>query len=148
VLSAWVLRRFYFPRGAAIVTRLRLAAVALEVATLGLFFLPFLPEARGGLTGWGLAAQGQWGIVVFLMLAVASTGLFLTKHHFLLKSGAVVHVLATILFFGVIISIFPETLVLTLRDIAPIIISLLMLTNMLVAFLLWHQLQKSERSKI
>lgn len=146
--SMWVLRRFYFVQSAVIADRLRIAALIIETGILGLFFFPFMPAVRGSFTGWDLALQGNAGIIVFLALVATSTAFLLMKKRALLKAGAGLHILNTIIFFAAMMVIFPETITLTFHDVAPIIIALLMLINTVVVLLLLQQLQKQKRRKI
>ena len=142
--SAWILRQFYFSKNAKIAARLRMTAVIIEAAVLGLFFFPFVPKGLGGFTGWEIVGQGNAGIIIFLALAIVSAAFFLTKKRTLLKVGVAAHIFDTIFFFAVMITMFPETIILTFRDIAPIILALLMLINTLVVLLLLNKLIKQK----
>ncbi len=148
IISSLVLRRFYFSKDAALPERLRVVAFIIEAATIGLFFFPWLPEAQGGFSGWQMIVQSNVGMSTLFFLLLGSIALFLTKNHKLLKIGAVSHIAATVLIFAVMTQALPGTVQLTLRDIAPIVAAILMLINVLVVFLLWHQLQKWDTPKI
>lgn len=87
-------------------------------------------------------------MIALFCLVLVSMILFFTKNPKLLKTGAVSHITATVLIFAVMIRALPETVQLGLRDIAPIIAALLMLINIVVVLLLWHQLQKRNGIKI
>ena len=147
-VSGWVLRRFYFSYDAKLPERLRLAALVIELAIIGLFFFPWLPESRGGAFGWQIALQGNVGMILLIILLLSAVGLFLTKNSRLLKLGASLHFVANILIFVVMIRLLPETIQLTLGDIAPIVATLLLGVNTVVVMLLWHQLQKQEQNRV
>lgn len=148
IISGWVLRRYYFAKDTVLLEHLRIVALIIEAATIGLFFFPWLPEAQGGFSGWQMIVRGNGGMITLFFLLFVSIALFLTKNPKLLKTGAVSHVVATVLIFAVMMQALPGTVQLTLRDIAPIIAAFLLLVNTLVVFLLWHQLQRRDTLKI
>ena len=145
ILSGWILRQFYFSKSAALIEYFRYFAFIVETITIGLFFFPWLPQARGGFSGWNLALHGNAGAIALLLLLIISTGLFLSRNSKFIIIGAVSHILATLLIFAVMIQALPETTRLVFRDAAPIIIALLLLANTVIVLLLWNQLQKQER---
>ncbi|MDO8474055.1 MAG: hypothetical protein Q7S62_00670 [bacterium] len=147
-VSSWLLRRFYFSKGAVPLERLRLAAFIIELVTIGLFFFPWLPKLHGGFSGWQMIVQGNVGVVTLFFLLLGSIALFLTKNLKLLKLGAALHITATVLIFVVMIQALSGTIQLAFRDIAPIIAALFMLINTVVVLLLWHILQKRDKLKI
>ena len=148
IACGWILRRFYFSKDAALANHLRVTALIVQATIIGSFFFSWLPRVLGGFSGWQIILQGNVGMMALFLLVFISLTFFLTKNHKLLKIGAVLHTVATVLIFSVMIQMMPGTVQLALRDIAPIVAAILMLINMLVVFLLWHQLQKQEKHKI
>lgn len=148
VISSWILRRFYFPKYIELQEHLRVVASMIEMATIGLFFFPWLPTMQGGFSGWQMILRGNIGMISLFVLLLVSIALFLTKSYNLFKIGAVLHVAATILIFAVMIQALPGTIQLVFRDIAPIIAAFLLVVNTLVVLLLWNQLQKRDKLKI
>ncbi len=134
VISGWVLRRFYFATDADLVDRLRIVALIIGAAVLALL-------------GWQLTWQSNGGIVAPLFLTVISTATFCTKNFKLLKIGSLANVVATVLLFAVMIQLMPGTVRLEFGDTLPIIAALLMLVNIVVGLLLWHQLQERDKLK-
>ena len=145
ILSGWILRRFYFSKNAALIEYFRYIAFIIETITIGLFFFPWVPKARGGFSGWNLALHGNAGVTALLLLLIISAGLFLSRNLKFIIVGVASHIAANVLIFAVMIQILPETVQLGFHDVAPIIMALLLLTNTVVALLLWNQLQKQER---
>lgn len=138
LISAWALRHFYYSFSEEKLKRLRFAALSFEAGMLLLFFLSWLPD---GTTGLDLLAQGHpgaWVLIVllgFVVIAGAGGGTFL------LKAAAVCHFLATIGFFALMVFLMGETVRLMSSMMAPIVIALLGLVNIVVLLLVWQQLQ-------
>jgi len=115
IVSGWVLKRWYFPSDTALVKRLRIVAVLIEVATACTFFFPWLPLSRGGSFGWELVIQGKNMGMVFLatLLVVALVAFLGFQRSMFLKAGAVAHSIATVTLFVVMTQIMPGTVALT-----------------------------------
>jgi hypothetical protein len=64
IISGWVLKKFYFSKNAALLWQLRVAAVIFIFGVFILLFFPWLPEAYGGPTGWGIILQGDTPMVI------------------------------------------------------------------------------------
>src|SRR3989304_2949692 len=90
IASGWALKRFYFSENVVLIERLRVFALVIEIATIGLFFFPWLPTSLGGFSGWELVTRGDdvgmvaLGGLLFFSLVVFST----SKGSTLLKAGA------------------------------------------------------------
>lgn len=147
VISGWVLRRCYFQNDKALSGRLRIFALIIEAAVIGLFFFPWLPKTLGGNSGWQIILQGNADMILMSLLILLSFASFCTDNSRLLKIGAVSHIVASLLIFEVMIRLMPGTVQLVLRDTAPIIAIFLMVINTLAVLLLWHQLQKRDKIK-
>ena len=80
-------------------------------------------------------------------LLVAALCLFLADRSHLLKVGAILQIASGISFVVAMIRLVPGTTALSLRYVAPIIASLLLLVNIVTALALWQQLQLQERKK-
>lgn len=143
-VSAWVLKVFYFSHDKGTVTYLRVAAIGIETAVWGLLFFPWLPESRGSTSGWGLIIQeNDAGMTILAsLLSVTLVSLFSLRKRIFFNVGVIAHITATAVLFGVMITLFPVTVTLRLRDTAPIVAALLLVINNAVLLLLWHQLQK------
>lgn len=141
LVSSWVLKEFYFSPNIEKLNKLRRVAFGVDLSVLILFFLPWLPESKGGFSGWQLILQGNYFVSALLFLIAFSALSFLTKNPPLLKAAAGAHVASSILFIGAMISITPGTVTLTLYSVSPIVASLLLLIGNVVVLLLWHQLQ-------
>lgn len=141
IISFWALKTFYFSYDKEKLRKLRKTAFGINLAVFILFFLPWLPLSRGGLSGWEILLQGEPLVVLLFVLVAISTFSFLTKDHGFLKTGAVLNIAASILFIAAMIRLLPGTFKLTIYSVAPIIASLLLLINNVVVLLLWQQLQ-------
>lgn len=148
IISLWVLKTFYFSHNKEKLTKLRQTGFAIDLSIIVLFFLPWLPLSRGGFSGWELIFQGNLLVVTLFILIAASAFLFLTIDTKFLKVGAVLHIIASMLFIITMISLMPRTFTLTLNSVVPIIASLLLLIGNVVVLLLWQQLQLKTRIRI
>lgn len=141
LFSSWVLREFYFSHNIEKLNRLRKAAFGIDFMVLILFLLPWVSFPYVEYSGWDLVLSGHPLMIFLFVLIVFSTVSFLTKNETLLKTAAAAHLVSSILFIVVMISIMPGTVILTLYILAPIIASLLLLLGNVVVLLLWQQLQ-------
>ena len=139
LISFFVLRTFYANYKATYVRALRLTALGINVLVLALFFFPWLPES--GTTGWQILTEWNLGVIGMFILLLAAASTFLASRPIVIKTGAVLQIIAGISFIAVMAGLLPGTTTLTLLYIAPIIASLLLLVNIVVVLLLWHQLQ-------
>lgn len=140
LVSAWVLREFYFSPSKEKLNKLRKAAFGVDLLVLILFFLPWLPLSNGGFSGWQLVLQGNLLVIILFVLIVFSTAGFVTKNSLLLKVTATSNIISSVLFIAVMIRLLPGTITLTFYSMAPIIASLLLLVGNVVVLLLWQQL--------
>ncbi len=146
LISSWVLKNFYFSYDLKKLDKLRKTAFGIDLYVLVLFFLPWLEFNSSGVSGWELIMNGNFLIFVLFILIIISAVLFLTKEHELLKIGASLNVIASVLFIVTQIRLMPETFILTINSIAPIIASLLLLIGNIIVLLLWQQLQLKEKA--
>lgn len=140
-VSFWALKTFYFSYDKDKLLGLRKTIIGINLLVIVLFFLPWLPILSGGQTGWELISQGNIFVMLIGIFIVSSLLLFLTKNVLLLKAGAVLHMITSVLFILTMIRLMPGTFILTFWSVAPIIASLLLLVGNVVALLLWQQLQ-------
>lgn len=145
IISYWALKTFYYSFSKEKVKSLRKAVLGIHLAVLVLSFLPWLPPSLGGATGLNLALQGNIFAVLFFILLVGSSLLFLSKEVMHLKIGSIVTIINTSLLFVIMYQLRPGTFVLTMYDIAPIIAFMILLVGDVAALLLWQQLQLKER---
>lgn len=146
LISSLVLRYFYFSKNATLLRRLRLAAAVFIIAVFALLFFPWLPEGRGGPTGWGAIFQGNAPMVILAgLLGFTLVTLFMPGRPLLSKIGVIAHLAAIIFLFGLMIYTYPVTVSLKFRDTAPIFAFLIMLINNVVLLALWHQLQINKK---
>lgn len=143
-ISFWALKTFYYSFSKEKLERLRKAAFGINFAVFILALLPWLPLALGGKSGIGLALE--WNIlailfVIFLFISIVS---FLTEKASFLKLAALATIANTFVLFVLMYQLRPDTFILTLYDIAPIIAVMSLLVGDLVAMLLWQQLQLEE----
>lgn len=153
-ISFWALKTFYYSFSKEKLERLRKSALGINLAILLLTFLPWLPVppaggplTLGGNSGLVIALNGNILALLFIILLIASIVLFLTKDALLLKIGSVITIINTFMLFVIMYNLRPETFVLTLFDIAPIITVMLLLVNDAALLLLWQQLQLKEKGK-
>lgn len=143
IISSLVLRYFYFSKNVNLSRRLRLTAGLLIIAVLILLFFPWLPEAPGGPTGRGVILGGGVPMIILAgLLGFTLAALFIPGRPLLSKVGALAHLAAIILLFGIMAGAYPGTVSLKFRDSAPIFAFLILLVNNVVLLLLWHQLPK------
>lgn len=145
LISFFVLRTFYANYKVAYVKALRLAALGINVLTLFLFFFPWIPNM--GSTGWQMLLIGNYWVIAMFALLTVTACLFLASKPHILKAGAILQIIAGILFIIIMIDLMPKTYILTLRFVAPILASLLLLVNIVVVLVLWHQLQLKEKNR-
>ena len=148
VISFWVLKTFYFSYDKNKFNNLRKTAFGINLSVLILFFLPWIPQLQGGLTGWELILQGNTLVILLGILIVFSTLAFFAKDKMFLKAGSISHITASILLILIMINLVPGTFTLTFQSIAPILASMLLLAGDVVVLLLWQQLQlKGEKRR-
>lgn len=148
IISFWALKTFYFSFSKEKLERLRKAALGINLAVLVLTFLPWLASSLSGKSGITLAMEGNILAVLFLIFLIISIVLFLTKSQSNLKIAAFVTVANTFVLFVLMYQLRPDTFVLTLYDIAPIIAVLLLLVSDVAVLLLWQQLQLKRKKRI
>lgn len=145
IISGWVLKKFYFSKNAILSRQLRIAAIILIFGVFVLLLFPWLPEAHGGPTGWGIILQGDAPMIILAgLLFFTLATFFIPRQLFLTKIGILTHFVATIFLFGLMIYTFPNTITLKFRDTVPIFAALILLINNIVLLLFWHQLQKNK----
>lgn len=148
VISFWALKTFYFSFSKEKVNHLRKTAIGLNLAVFILTFLPWLSVSLGGKSGFILALEGNMLALLFVVLLIISTVLFLTKESLFLKTASAATIVNSFLIFIIMYQLRPDTFVLTFYDIAPIIVVLLLLVCNVVVLLLWQQLQlKKDKRK-
>lgn len=140
LISLWALKAFYFSRNLSKLTRLRKTAFWINYVVLILFFFPWLPLAQGRMTGWELIQRGNQLVFFLGILIFGSLLAFLTRNRTYLKAGAVAHIVSSILFVAVMINLMPGTVILDFASVAPIVVSLLLLSGNVAVLLLWQQL--------
>ena len=147
LVSGWVLRHVYFSKDKTLSRKLRITAGLIFIAIFVLLFFPWLPGAHGGDSGWGVVLQGDVAMTLIAgLLWFSFISLFFPKRPILAKVGVLSNVAAIIVLFGYMIDTVPNTITLTARDVAPIIVALLLLVNNLVLLLLWNELDKSKKT--
>ena len=145
LVSFWTLKTFYYSFSKEKLKRLRKAALGINFAVFILSLLPWLPPELGGISGFTLVLQGNMLSVLFIILLLTSTALFLTKDSSFLKTAAIGTIVNTFILFILMYQLRPGTFILTLYDIAPIMAVLFLLVCDVIALLLWQQLQLKER---
>ncbi len=147
LISFWALKTFYYSFSKEKIDSLRKAAFGINLSVLVLSFLPWLPLALGGKSGLELALQGNILAILFFILLSISIILFLGKVPSNLKIAAGATIINTFVLFVLMYQLRPETFILTLYDIAPIIAALLLLVGDVAVLFLWQQLQLKEKRK-
>lgn len=148
LISFWALKTFYYSFSKEKLEKLRQAALGINVAVLILVLLPWLPPELGGKTGLNLALGRNIIAILFVILLLFSSAFLLMRDLSLLKTAAIGTIINTFLLFILMYQLRPNTFVLTLYDMAPIVAILFLLVNDVVVLLLWQQLQlKSGRLK-
>lgn len=145
LISSWALKSFYYSFSEHKINRLRTSALGINLAVLTLTFLPWLPRSLGGGSGFSFLLQGNIFAMLFFILLITSISLFLTKTSSNLKIAASATIANTVVLFAFIYQLRPDTFILTLFDIVPIIAFFAILVGDLVVLLLWQQLQLKER---
>ena len=141
LISFWALKTFYYSFSKEKIERLRKAALGINLAVFILALLPWLPLTLGGKSGLTLALQGNFLAVLFFILLTISVLLFLTKVPSNLKIAAGATTTNTFVLFVLMYQLRPNTFILSVFDIAPIIAVMFLLVGDLVVMLLWQQLQ-------
>ena len=145
LISFWALKTFYYSFSKEKLERLRKAALGINFAVFILSLLPWLSPELGGISGFTLVLQGNMLSVLFIIILLTSTALFLTKDSSLLKTAAIGTIVNTFILFILMYQLRPETFIPSLFDIAPIIAVMLLLVGDVVVLLLWQQLQLKVR---
>ena len=143
LVSAWVLKTFYFSAKEKHIRRLRRTAFGINFLALILFFLPWLPTA--GETGWELIMAGRGLVILVFGAVLLSAVLLFLSSSAANKAGAGLEGASAMLFIIMMVRLSPGTFALNANSIAPIIASLLLIINFVVVLLLWQQLQLKER---
>lgn len=143
ILSAIILRTFYFGYSEDKLNRLRYSALGLEILTAALFLFPWVPDGR---TGFEILLAGHPGVITTAMLVGIALVCFLSSRPQILKSGVVGNSAATVLLFISMVTLIPGTVILTANMIAPIIAVMFMLINIVIGLSLWRQLQLKEQT--
>lgn len=142
LISSWILPRFYYERNYKKVVTLRILSFLMEAFAIALVFFPWLPVERGGDSGFDLAMSGDLRVITFLLLIGFAFLFFELNNKVLLKVGAMLHLIASVYFFVLMIMLFPESMKIEMTDMAPIFIVFVLLICNVSVLLLWHQLQK------
>jgi len=140
-LTVWVLK-FYRSKNSSLIKKLWLISLLIQAVLIPLFFLPWIPVAQGGQSGFQLAVGGDWWVAFYIFLAVLSLGLSLSSKTPLLKAGAGVHVANSIYLMAVLVKLFPESIKLSWTDVAPVISVMALLIGNVAVLLLWNELGK------
>lgn len=141
ILAPIILSKFYFIKGKRRIGQLRYASLTLQLVALVLLFFPWIETEEISFSGFSLAAIGNWKLVVYGATLVLSVALIVSRHLGANILGVKIAIVNSVWLFIIMLLLFPETKRLTWVDIAPIISVLMMLSNNVVALLLWHQLQ-------
>lgn len=147
IISFWALKTFYYSFNKRRLESLRKAVLGINLAVLTLTFLPWLPLSLGAKSGIALAIEGSILAVIFLILLVISTLLFLTKSQSNLKIASIAVIINTFTLFALMMQIRPGTFILSLFDLAPIIAFMFLLICDVAVLLLWQQLQLKARKE-
>src|SRR3989338_5450352 len=140
ILSWWLLSHFYFTFSKKKLLQLRYLTLGFDVSVLALGFFPWLPAVRGSITGWQLVARGEAFSVWFFVLLVCCVGLLLTNNRVLSKLAVGLGMGLSVWMFVMMVRLVPGSFVLALKDIAPIVAALLLLSGNVTGLLLWQQL--------
>lgn len=144
LISLIILKTFYTRHKAAYVLALRRAVIGIDILALFLFFFPWIPGTE--ITGWNIAMDKNLLVAIILVLLAGSFFLLLASRPLFLKIGAIFQSTAGVLFIIAMIQVFPGTVTISLRHVAPIIASMLLLINIVIVLVLWQQLQIQEKS--
>lgn len=159
IISFWALKTFYYSFSKEKLERLRKAALGINVSVLILSLLPWLPASLASLrsgpaggpptlgakSGLVLALEGNVLAFLFFIFLIISILLFLTETSSSLKIASSITIANTFVLFILMMQIRPETFILTLYDIAPIIAVMFLLICDVAVLLLWQQLQLQKR---
>ena len=148
LISAYLLRKFYFSASAEKMKRLRYTALATEIVALALFYFSWIPKFISGDTGSQLVAAGNADVIVVFGLIAGAIFLFLFNTPRSIRAGAIAHIAASVIFIGALLRLLPESYPLRFDESAPIFIILLLLVGDVASLLLWHQFQVREGKRI
>lgn len=144
-LSFWALRTFYYSFSKEKLERLRKAVLGINLAILVLTFLPWLPQAYDGKSGWTLAFEGNILALLFIIFTIISAMIFSFNESALLELGSFGTIANTFILFILMFQLRPGNIILTFYDIAPIVAILFLLVGDVISLLLWQQLQLKTR---
>ncbi len=147
LISFWALKTFYVSFSKEKLEKLRKAAFGINLAVFILALLPWLPPSFGGKSGIDLVLEWNILTILFVIFLLISIVLFLTKEATFLKLAALATIANTFILFILMYQLRPDTFVLTLYDIAPIIAFMILLVGDVVVMLLWQQLDLKRRKK-
>lgn len=145
LVSFVILKKFYIQYKAAYVLALRRAAIGIDILALFLFFFPWIPGAE--ITGWNIAADKNLWVAIVLVFLAGSIFLLLASRPIFLKIGAIFQSTAGVLFIIAMTQVFPGTIKISLKHVAPVIIALLLLINIVIVLVLWQQIQIQEKTR-
>ena len=77
LISAYLLRKFYFSASAEKMKRLRYTALATEIVALALFYFSWIPKFISGDTGSQLVAAGNADVIVVFGLIAGAIFVFI-----------------------------------------------------------------------
>lgn len=145
VVCSWVVKNFYYTYRKKYVQNLKYLALLLNLLVLAVFLFPWLPQSRGGLSGWQLLISGEPRVILFFLFLFVSLTLFLAKSQKLLKVGAIINIINSVFIIILFMGLLPGETRLTFRESGPIAAAIILLVNNVVVLLLWHQLQLKSR---
>src|SRR3989344_5155115 len=98
LISAFLLRKFYFSASAEKITRLRCAVIVTDLIALALFYFPWLPlpEKFGSVSGFKLLAWMNFDVVAVFALLFLTTIFVVLNHPRLMRVGAVLHIATSV----------------------------------------------------
>ena len=148
LISAYLLRKFYFSASVEKMKRLRYVALATEIIALALFYFSWIPKFISGDTGFQLIAAGNADVIIVFGLVAGAILLFLFNTSRSIRVGAIAHIAASVILIGALLRLLPESYPLRFDESAPIFIILLLLVGDVASLLLWHQFQVREGKRI
>lgn len=145
IACAWMLSRIYSRHTSLLVVQLRNTAILLDIALIFLLFLPWFPRTAGYANALNLTFTGNGDIARYIAMLILSLLLFTaTRSVGLWKLAILLHLVNSMLIVSILITPQPETIVLTIHDIAPFTSALLLWLGNMVVLLLWNRLRKLE----